>query len=96
MARRDRRAAAKAAPRNLKASMTYRVDREKTTASPDPVGILLLHLDEGLRAMDEAGVDILEHVVVTIGRHPEVPDDVTIELKSDTLRPALALKIDAD
>lgn len=81
--RAQRRADTKAAPKELVAHVRYRIMRELVLGSDDPLGVIMLHIDEGLRDLVAQGGDPLEHGVITIGRHPSHPDDVTIEVKTD-------------
>lgn len=51
----------------------------------EPIDLVMYYVDEALRAVRDKGGDVLEFAVVTIGRHPDHPDDVTIEAKTDVL-----------
>lgn len=53
------------------------------------VDLIAYHIAEGLGRLDEGGADIVGgKTVATIGRHPDFPGGVTIEIKVDSRKPA--------
>ena len=90
MARRDRRAAARRMPKGDLLTARYLVSRELLARSNvDPIDVVLYHLDRALHDLDKAGGDVLEHVVITVGRHPSpsYEGEVVVEAKTDKHKP---------
>lgn len=48
----------------------------------DVVDLIMHNVDTALRALEAEGGDILTHAVVTIGRHPDHPEDLTVQAKT--------------
>lgn len=85
MNRAQRRAAAKAAGVRKIAMRTLHVPNELLTESnvgspSDAIGMVI---SGALDDLIKEGADPLAHAVVTLGAHPDHPDTVTVQVKTD-------------
>lgn len=52
----------------------------------DVLDLVAYHIDQAVRVVWADGGDVLEHAVITIGRHPSYPEDLTVQVKTDKRR----------
>lgn len=91
MNRAQRRRAAKAAGVKNLIMHTITIEggavSEAVSQGANPVDLVMYHVDAALTELIDQGGDPLAHSVVTIGRHPDRPGDLTIQAKTDRLAP---------
>ena len=89
-ARRERRALARAGVELMdRVTIDDNALAAAVTKGANLVDLIAYHVALGLTRLDDAGADIVGgKTAATIGRHPDFPGGVTIEIKVDSRKPA--------